>query len=102
MSDTILMCSKNWTELLRSELQEADIYRSCILWTKKGFEKAVWIDVLTGEVSPRTMEGECEFFLFFFVSMHTCHCVWKIIDMKLINKNLLQFTLFTLDKISRH
>lgn len=59
MSDTVLMCSRNWTELLRSEVQEEDIYRTCVLWTKRGFEKATWINVLAGEVQG-VMDLQCK------------------------------------------
>ena len=60
MTDNILMCSENWTELLRSELREELVYSSCILWTNRGFERAIWSDVLRAQF-PGTMESDSKF-----------------------------------------
>ena len=49
MTDSILMCSENWTELLKSELRDRFVFSLCILWTKEGFEKVTWTKLLKAQ-----------------------------------------------------
>ena len=56
MTDNILMCSENWTELLRSDIRDWFLFTSCVLWTNKGFERASWSNLLHGHLTGTTME----------------------------------------------
>lgn len=56
MTDSILMCSENWTELLKSELRDRFVFTSCILWTVTGFEKVYWVKLLRTQIND-TMES---------------------------------------------
>lgn len=49
MTDCILMCSENWTELLRSEARDRFIYTSCVIWSTKGFERVLWVNLLKAQ-----------------------------------------------------
>ena len=49
MTDSILMCSENWTELLKSELRDRFVFSLCILWSKAGFEKVTWTKLLKAQ-----------------------------------------------------
>uniref|UniRef100_A0A069DN39 Puratrophin protein n=1 Tax=Clytia hemisphaerica TaxID=252671 RepID=A0A069DN39_9CNID len=55
MTDSILMCSENWAELLRSDTHDRFVFTSCILWTSRGFEKSSWSNVLMGRL-PTMMD----------------------------------------------
>ena len=57
MTDNILMCSENWTELLRSDTHDRFVFTSCILWTSRGFEKSSWSNVLMGRL-PTMMDSK--------------------------------------------
>lgn len=54
MTDNILMCSENWTELLRSDIRDRFVFTSCVLWTNKGFERSSWTNLLHGHLTGAT------------------------------------------------
>jgi len=76
MTDNILMCSENWTDLLRSDVHDRFVLSSCVLWTNKGFEKAPWGHVLTAHF-PGTMETKGKGIDLFRVSQKFNFMNWK-------------------------
>ena len=54
MTDNILMCSENWTELLRSDIRDRFVFTSCVLWTNKGFERSSWTNLVQGHLTGGT------------------------------------------------
>ena len=54
MTDNILMCSENWSDLLRSDIRERFVFTSCILWTNRGFERASWSNLVQGHLTGAT------------------------------------------------
>ena len=45
MTDCILMCSENWTELLRSNTRDRFVYTNCIIWAYR-FDRVSWKNLL--------------------------------------------------------
>ena len=48
-TDHVLMCSPNWTELLRSDCQDRFVFLHCVIWAGKKYERVAWNRMLRGQ-----------------------------------------------------